>query len=599
MNHNFTKTLVVAIGLLITVDIQVQGQIINTIGGNGTAGYSGDGIPATSGEFNGPEGVAVDDSNNVFIGDHLNYRVREISGGIITTVVGTGIAGYSGDGGAATDAQLNTATGVAVDDSGNLYIADYDNERIRKVSAKTGIIITIAGNGTQGYSGDGGQATDAELYWPLNIAIDTAGNIYIADTYNYRIRKIAIGTGIISTFAGTGVYGYSGDGGLATNAEITNPWGLVVDDSENVYITDTYNERIRKINGSTDIITTIAGNGTGGYAGDGGPATSAELYYPTMVALDACDNIYIADWENNAIREITKSSGIITTVAGNGTAGFWGDGGPATNAELDKTWGVALDDSGNIYMTDYTNSRVRKVTGVVVAPTIKVIPNPVSICSGNSVTLTASGANAYTWSPATTLSSSTGDSVAATPTVTTIYSVAGTFGGCLATGTDTVKVTPSAPLTIQPPSPLVCSGQSDTITVSGGGTNYTWTPSSGLNDTTTSVVIANPTATTIYTVTSADSGGCISMGTDTVKIIPAPPLTIEPLDTLFCSGQSATLYISNGGSNFMWNPSAGLSADTGTFVVASPTLTTTYTVTGTNSSGCADTGTDIVINPLS
>ena len=216
--------------------------------------------------------------------------------GIITTIAGNGIAGYSGDGGLATNAELNNPYGVAVDSNGNIYIADTNNNRIRKVNSTTGIITTIAGNGTAGYSGDGGLATNAELYYPYGVAVDSNGNIYIADTYNNRIRKVNSTTGIITTIAGNGTAGYSGDGGPATNAQLNYPYGVAVDSSGNIYIADTDNNRIRKVNSTTGIITTIAGNGNPGYSGDGGPATNAELYDPSGVAVDSNGNIYIADY---------------------------------------------------------------------------------------------------------------------------------------------------------------------------------------------------------------------------------------------------------------------------------------------------------------
>ena len=217
--------------------------------------------------------MAVDASGNLYIADTGNNRIRKVSAtGIITTVAGNGSAGYSGDGGPATSAQLDGPEGVAVDGSGNLYIADTCNNRIRKVSA-TGIITTVAGNGSAGYSGDGGPATSAQLSLPAGVAVDGSGNLYIADSGNNRIRKVSA-TGIITTVAGNGSPGYSGDGGPATSAQLNQPAGVAVDASGNLYIADSSNNRIRKVS-ATGIITTVAGNGFDGYSGDGGPATSA------------------------------------------------------------------------------------------------------------------------------------------------------------------------------------------------------------------------------------------------------------------------------------------------------------------------------------
>jgi sugar lactone lactonase YvrE len=244
---------------------------------------------------------------------------------------------------------------------GNIYIADSYNNRIRKVTTSTGLISTVAGDGTGGYSGDGGAATNAELYLPTGVALDSADNLYVADAANNRIRKVTVSTGIISTVAGNGTYGYSGDGGPATSAELNYPYAVDLSAASDIYIADSSNNRIRKVTASTGIITTVAGNGTGGYSGDGGTATKAEIYDPTGVAVDAADNIYIADAVNGRIRKVTASSGIITTVAGNGGLGYSGDGGAATSAELCAPVDVAVDIVGNFYIADMCNERIRAV----------------------------------------------------------------------------------------------------------------------------------------------------------------------------------------------------------------------------------------------
>jgi sugar lactone lactonase YvrE len=341
----------------------VNAQIISTVAGNGTLGFSGDGGVATSAELN-PFGVATDASGNIYIADKNNNRIRKvnISNGIISTFAGNGTAGFSGDGGAATSAALNFPCGIATDASENIYIADANNHRIRKVNISTGIISTVAGNGTAGFSGDGGAATSAELYAPMGIITDTYENIYIVDKNNHRIRKVNKSTGTISTFAGNGNAGFSGDGGAATSAEMNLPWGISKDFSGNIYIADSYNNRIRKVNISTGVITTFAGNGTAGYSGDGGAATSAELSFPCGIASDASGNIYIVDKNNNRIRKVNISTGNISTFAGNGTAGYSGDGGAATSAELNLPWGVSADADGIVYIADVGNSRVRKIT---------------------------------------------------------------------------------------------------------------------------------------------------------------------------------------------------------------------------------------------
>jgi uncharacterized protein (TIGR03437 family) len=333
-------------------------SIITTVAGTGSYSFSGDGGPATSAQLYNPYGVAVDGSGNIYIGDCLNNRVRKVSSsGIITTVAGTGSPGFSGDGGPATSAQLYNPYGMVVDGSGNLYIADSSNNRIRKISS-TGIISTVAGNGGAGYAGDGGPATSAQLYNPLGVAVDGSGNIYIGDSTNNRVRKVS-SSGIITTVAGTGSAGFSGDSGPATGAQLYNPCGVAVDGSGNLYIVDGSNQRIRKVS-SNGIITTVAGTGSAGFSGDGGPATGAKLSFPSGVAVDGSGNIYIGDSTNNRVRKVSPS-GIITTVAGTGSPGFSGDGGPATSAQLFWPDGVVVDGSGNIYIADEGNDRIRLV----------------------------------------------------------------------------------------------------------------------------------------------------------------------------------------------------------------------------------------------
>jgi uncharacterized protein (TIGR03437 family) len=333
-----------------------QGSMIVTVAGNGLAGETGDGGPATAAMVAGPFGVATDASGNLFIAS--GGQIRKVSpDGIITTYAGNGQRTFSGDGGPAISAGVYPE-GLAVDASGNLFIADFANNRIRKVSA-SGTITTVAGNGTEGFSGDGGPATSAKLASPQGVAVDASGSLFIADSG--RIRKVSA-DGIITTVAGKGTGGYSGDGGPATSASV-DPTSVAVDASGNLFIADTGNNRIRKVSAS-GIITTVAGNGpsspVGGYSGDGGVATSASLNFPLGVAVDASGNLFIADYSNQRVRKVSPS-GIITTVAGNGTAAFSGDGGLAASASLSYPQGVAVDAAGNLYIADYDNDRVREV----------------------------------------------------------------------------------------------------------------------------------------------------------------------------------------------------------------------------------------------
>lgn len=275
----------------------------------------------------------------------------------ITTLAGNGYFSYSGDRGAATTAQLLLPDGIASDASGNMYVADRFNHRVRKINT-AGIITTVAGNGTAGYGGDGGAATLAKINNPSGVALDASGNLYIVDQYNYRIRKVSP-SGIISTFAGTGSPGYFGDGGAATGAIFNQPVGIAIDGIGNVYIADYQNSAIRKIN-TSGIVSTFAGRGGAGFAGDGGPSTSSKLDHPTGVSADAAGNIYIADCDNSRVRKV-NTSGIISTFAGTGVAAYSGDGAAATLAELNAPYAVKADASGNVYIADNANHRVRKV----------------------------------------------------------------------------------------------------------------------------------------------------------------------------------------------------------------------------------------------
>jgi sugar lactone lactonase YvrE len=365
-----------------------QSGIISTITGTGYAGFGGDGSLASSAQLNYPVGVAADSAGNLFIGDTNNNRIRKVSSaGIITTFAGTGNAGFSGDGGQASSADLNAPNNVAIDSTGNLFFYDSKNYRIRKISS-TGVITTVAGNGSAGYSGDGGQAVNAQIQGgPLTV--DSAGNIYISERYNNRIRKVSF-AGIITTFAGNGTAAFSGDGGQATSASINNPGGVTVDAAGNLYIADWGNSRLRKAS-STGVITTVAGNGNASYSGDGGQATSASLN-PLGIALDYAGNLFISEFNGNRIRKVS-ANGTITTVAGNGTSGFSGDGGMATSAQLNNPIGVAVDSVGNLFIADSNNNRIRKVTAV---NSSDIFFPHVAIGSGWSTSFTLSNTNANT-----------------------------------------------------------------------------------------------------------------------------------------------------------------------------------------------------------
>jgi uncharacterized protein (TIGR03437 family) len=335
-----------------------QGNIV-TIAGNGSAAFSGDGGPATAASLNHPRTLVIDSSGNVYISDVDNLRVRRVTpAGIISTIAGNGLPGSSGDGGPAVDASLSSMLGLALDNAGNLYIADSGNRRVRKVTS-AGIISTVAGTGVQGFSGDGGPATNAQLNTPASI-IFSAGNLYISDSSNQRIRRVS-SDGTITTVAGNGVTGFSGDGGPATGASLAFPLGMAMDSGGNLYVADGNNNRVRRIS-PAGVITTVAGDGVGHFAGDLGPATSASLNVPEDVAFDGAGNLFIADAGNNRVRKV-DSSGLISTLAGTGENGFSGDGGPATAAMLNFPWGLTTDATGSVYVADRVNNRVRVVSG--------------------------------------------------------------------------------------------------------------------------------------------------------------------------------------------------------------------------------------------
>jgi hypothetical protein len=399
---------------------KLTGTTMTTVAGTGSCGYGGDGGPATAASLKAPQSIAIDGSGSIYIADTGNCRIRKISSGTITTVAGFGFCFYGGDGGPATSAGLNLPFGVAVDGSGHLYIADSGSCRIREVSG--GTITTVTGNGTCGYAGDGGAATSANLNFPRGVMVDGGGNLYIADTNNCLVREVSGGTinllaghvvtdpishqpigscaydgdgltatvsalynpsglaisggnvyisdtnnclvrvvtgGLLNTVAGSGGCGFAGDAGPATSAQISLPGGIALDGSGNLYIADAANCRVREVVSGN--ISTIAGNGACGFAGDGGEARRSVLHGPSGVAVSSTGTAYIADTANCRVRAVT--SHIITTVAGTGTCGYSGDGGPAASAKLNSPQAVAVDGSGNLYIGDTANCRVRKVAG--------------------------------------------------------------------------------------------------------------------------------------------------------------------------------------------------------------------------------------------
>jgi sugar lactone lactonase YvrE len=394
----------------VVVRLDAGTGVLTRVAGTGTPGYSGDGGPAASAQLSGPTGIAVDSAGNLYIADSGNFRVRMVSAGVITTVAGNGTPGYSGDGGPAKNAQFSGLSDIAVDRSGNLYIADLYSHVVRKVS--NGAVTTAAGIGSYGYSGDNGPATNAELAGPSGIAVDSAGALYIAEGYNNRVRKVVNGT--ITTAAGNGAASFSGDRAAAVNATLRQPADVAVDAAGNLYIADFGNNRIRMV-ASSGVINTVAGNGTQSFSGDRGAPTSAGLASPRRLALDASGNLHIADGVRirrvagaaiNTVagggpcagesgppataqlhsprglavdqsgnvyitdagtgRILKAANGAISKVAGTGNAGFTGDNGPAASAQLSAPNGIAVDGSGDIYIADSLNARIRRISQGVI-----------------------------------------------------------------------------------------------------------------------------------------------------------------------------------------------------------------------------------------
>lgn len=586
--------------LFISIYSVAHSQIITTIGGLGPAynGYTGDDGSALLAELNHPYGLDIDDSDNIFFADNDNNVIRKIehSSGKIYTVAGNYAygSGYSGDGGPATLAELNFPTGVAVDDSDNIYFCDGGNEVVRKVDHLSGIIHTVAGIGVIGYSGNGGPATNAELFSPIGIALDDSANIYIADFWNNVVREVEHTTGIISNAVGnafnhgTPYGGYSGDGGAASAAELWNPTAVYVADSGKIYTTDASNALVRYVN-PKGIISTLAGNFLlgAGYSGDGGAATAAELSEPTGVCLDDSGSVLISDVGDEVIRKVEHNTGIISTVGGNHSfgPGYSGNGGPATAAEIRGPEGIVMDTADNIIFADNDNNVIRKISKICYLNSrVSVVSNIPCYGSSNgnagAFPLNGTSPYTYTWSDMRQQT----DSIATGLSAGAYFVFITDNAGC--DTTDTLTVTQPPRLTASAGNLSICAGQTAhfSIQASGGVQPYSYNWSNG---DTYDTLIVRPVSYAVYTLMITDSNGCVLKDSATVTLLALPSLTLSSsLDTV-CNGDTVSLSAS-GANTYAWSPPPGLSCNSCPAPTATPTVNTTYTVVGTSVSGCKD-----------
>jgi sugar lactone lactonase YvrE len=555
---------------------------ITTVVGTGTAGFSGDSGQASLAKVNAPAGLAIDSSGSGYIADTGNNVIRRVDGptGTISTIAGTaGSAGYSGDGSAATSAKLSAPAAVAVDAAGDVFIADTANNVVREIYAGTGKIATVAGTGTAGYTGDGSAATVAKLSAPAGVATDTDGNLYIADTGNNVVREVSPLTGYITTIAGNGTAGYSGDGGAATAATLNGPSGLFFESNATLLIASPGANVVRAVNLVDGIINTVAGTGTSGFAGDGALATSAQLSKPGAVWADAATNVYIADMGNSRVRRVDASTGFITTVAGSATAGYAGDNGSATAAQLNSPTGIALDAKANLYIADAKANVIRKVD----------VSHGATVNFGSQSTSSASAAYLLTATNAGNTSLTfTGLSVAAN------YAQAATTGtDCTATLTLAAGATCNISLTFSPTAggtingsvvttdnSLNTSGTAQTTSLTGTGvlvatsiamTGLPATVTAGASQTVTVTALYNSTTVTNYTGTVTFSSS------DTAAGLPAS-YTFKPSDNgihifsgvVLKTAGAQTLTVTD-------NSSTPLTANEGTVVNAAAPATITVT----------------------
>lgn len=535
----FSTVFIVLIVSLLMTHISAA-QVITTIAGNGVAGRTGDGGPATAATLNVPTGLAFDKDGNLLITDQENYAIRklDLTTGIITRIAGNYNSGHYGDGGLATNASIYGPSGIGVDKAGNIYVAEQYGSTVRKIDVNTGIITTVIGKaGNFGYSGDGGLAVNAIMDRPLDVEIDASDNIYFTDWENNVIRRVDAVTNIITTVAGRmpGFSGYAGDGGLATNALLNAPSRIYFDPAGNLYIADQLNNIIRKVDMATGIINRVIGMQAGGYAGDGGAAINAGLKQPAGLKMDADGNIYIADTHNHAIRFVNAATGIITTIAGTGVSGYSGDGGPPANATFFRPTEVLPDGQGNLYIADARNHVIRKIS---LCPKVSLGVDT-AICRSEFIELNAGNRfTSFRWN--------TG---AATQTIQVdkpgIYWVEGQNGSCAASDTITIAQHPVQVFNWQR-DPVICEGSSIVLPAPANAASIQWQDGSSAN----SYTITQPGK---YWAAVVDQHNCKATDTLVIEKMIQAPADFLLNDTTFCSFDLVTLQPTTAFAAYHWS----------------------------------------------
>ena len=562
---------------------------ISTVAGNGSNGSTGDNGPAVCAGVPNPQVVCADPTGNLYITSSNSIRRVDAATGVITTFAGSDSYGYSGDGGPAKNALMMYPFDICLDPIGNLYVSEYSGHRIRKISTD-GTITTVAGTGVAGYSGDGGAATSARLNTPQGIFADGQNNVYIADTYNSVVRKIDVGTGIITTIAGNGSGIHSGDGGLATSAGVPYPKSVAVDGDGNVYLAEVFSgitSRVRKIDAITKIITTLAGSDVYGYSGDGGLAINATLFDPVAVEVDNQRHVYILEYDAPRLRKIDGATGIITTVAGNGINDFSGDGGLATAGSMYSPGGMGRGFNGSIYIADQQNQRIRKLHPNVLEPVtlseVNIAGPPGEPCAGTAVSFSASVTNPgtqikYEWFVNNT-SAGTNSATFNSSTLNEGDSVYCVFTSTHCTGVETVASNKVAvhygsgiapEISIAASNVKVCRGEPVTITATVENTtspDFQWYRNNNpVGENISSYVYYPDTEVDVIRcdITSSGCAGGITSSEDiSVGAYTATAVTVTPEESVVQPGTSVmlTAIINGTASGYTWLSSEGLIND--------------------------------------